>query len=152
MVPGGESVGRTLIMVQKYGMPSNYPFFFISMFILIRHYFPVDFSKFPIPGVQGEGAGEVLFLTLSISIIINVSSKTSRKKILESDYLNFFLFFLAYKNLMKAIIMNTKIFIKWSVISEVIEDQIIYVKVAWLLTFICIKPCDLITTILGAHL
>ena len=86
MVPGGESVGRTLIMVQKYGMPSNYPFFFISMFILIRHYFPVDFSKFPIPGVQGEGAGEVLFLTLSISIIMNVSSNTSRKK----NYLNFF--------------------------------------------------------------
>ena len=34
-------------------------FLFIFEMVFCRHYFPVDFTRFNIPEVQGEGAGQV---------------------------------------------------------------------------------------------
>eukprot|EP00088_Acartia_fossae_P052184 TRINITY_DN5880_c0_g1_i13.p1 TRINITY_DN5880_c0_g1~~TRINITY_DN5880_c0_g1_i13.p1 ORF type:complete len:303 (-),score=65.14 TRINITY_DN5880_c0_g1_i13:87-995(-) len=54
------SVQQTQFLTQKKILLANPEIEDVKMSMPNRHYFPVDFSKFPIPGITGEGAGQVL--------------------------------------------------------------------------------------------
>jgi len=54
------SVQNTQFLAQKFVLDEIPQVEEVTMSMPNRHYFPVDFSKFPINGLQGEGAGQVM--------------------------------------------------------------------------------------------
>jgi len=54
------SVQNTQFLAQKFVLDEIPQVENVTMSMPNRHYFPVDFTKFPIKGIQGEGAGQVM--------------------------------------------------------------------------------------------
>lgn len=74
------SVQQTQYLTQKKILLGNPQIEDVKMSMPNRHYFPVDFTKFPIPGITGKGAGQVLLPVDKPSGMI--TSKLARSQIM----------------------------------------------------------------------
>jgi urate oxidase len=74
------SVQQTQFLTQKKILLSNPQIEHVKISMPNRHYFPVDFTKFPLPGITGEGAGQVLLPVDKPSGMI--TSKLARSQII----------------------------------------------------------------------